>query len=636
MTALALGLAVSSCKDKTAEAPRVVKQYTIEQFYKNTQIGGGAWSPDESKLLVQSNESGIFNLHEINVADGKMTALTQSDSNSIFAIDYLPAASGATGLLYSSDQGGNELSHIYYSSDKGVVDLTPGKMERAGFMGWTADKKAFFYQSNVRNPQFMDMYKMTVADWKSTLVFQNDNGLDVNEVSWDEKTLALVRPVTSAANELYLYDIATQQMTAIHDTAVPGQYFPSGFSRDGKTFFYTTDAGKEFSYLVSYDIATKASKTIFEDKWDVQFSYLSETEKYRIIGINEDGKNSLRILDNKTMQPVEFPEIKDGDIIGLNISPSEKYMRLTVGTSKAPANLYFYSFESKELRKLTNTLSAELDENDLVSAEVVRYKSFDGLEIPAIYYKPLMASKDSPSPALVWVHGGPGGQSRVGYSAFIQYLVNHGYAVLAVNNRGSSGYGKTFYKMDNQNHGDKDLKDCIWGKKWLQSQDYIDSSKIGIVGGSYGGYMTMAAMTFTPGEFKTGVNLFGVTNWLRTLKSIPPYWESFKKALYDEMGDPNTADSVRLYNISPLFHAKNVKDPIMVLQGANDPRVLQVESDEIVAAVKANNVVAEYVIFPDEGHGFVKKENEVKAYGEVLAFLDKYLKGSKTAPVAVK
>ncbi len=230
---------------------------------------------------------------------------------------------------------------------------------------------------------------------------------------------------------------------------------------------------------------------------------------------------------------------------------------------------------------------------------------------------------------LVVVHGGPGGQSRVGYASLIQFLVNHGYAILAVNNRGSSGYGKTFYKMDDRDHGDKDLKDCIWGKKWLQTQDYIDSAKIGILGGSYGGFMTMAAMTSAPNEFKVGVDLFGVTNWIRTLKSTPPWWASFRNALFQEMGDPFTADSVRLYNISPLFHADKIKNPIMVLQGANDPRVLPAESDEIVAAVRKNNVPVEYVTFPDEGHGFVKKENEIKGYGQILVFLDKYLKGTK-------
>jgi len=215
----------------------------------------------------------------------------------------------------------------------------------------------------------------------------------------------------------------------------------------------------------------------------------------------------------------------------------------------------------------------------------------------------------------------------VGFSSLIQYLVNHDYAVIAVNNRGSSGYGKTFYRMDDQNHGDKDLKDCVWAKKWLASQDYIDPDKIGIIGGSYGGYMTMAAMTFEPDEFKAGVNIFGVTNWLRTLKSIPPWWGSFRDALFQEMGNPHTDDSIRLYNISPLFHAHQVKNPIMVLQGANDPRVLQIESDEIVEAVRKNDVYVEYVIFPDEGHGFAKTDNRITGYGQILDFLNIYLKG---------
>jgi dipeptidyl aminopeptidase/acylaminoacyl peptidase len=262
---------------------------------------------------------------------------------------------------------------------------------------------------------------------------------------------------------------------------------------------------------------------------------------------------------------------------------------------------------------------------------VVRYPSFDELEIPAIYYKPKTASADNKVPALVWVHGGPGGQSRQTYFPLIQYLVNHGYAILAVNNRGSSGYGKTFYKMDDQNHGDKDLMDCVYGKKWLAQQDYIDGDKIGIIGGSYGGFMVMAALTRQPEEFEVGVNLFGVTNWIRTLRSTPPWWESFRDALFLEMGNPYTEDSVRLYEISPLFHAEKVVKPTMVLQGAQDPRVLQVESDEIVEAVRKNNVPVEYVLFEDEGHGFVKKENEIEGYGKVLEFLNQHLR--EKAPV---
>jgi dipeptidyl aminopeptidase/acylaminoacyl peptidase len=212
------------------------------------------------------------------------------------------------------------------------------------------------------------------------------------------------------------------------------------------------------------------------------------------------------------------------------------------------------------------------------------------------------------------------------YSALIQYLVNHDYAVLAVNNRGSEGYGKSFNKMDDRKHGDADLKDCIYGKNFLSSTGSVDMENIGIIGGSYGGFITMAALAFFPEEFEAGVNIFGVTNWIRTLRSIPPYWESFRKALYAEMGDPYTSDSVMLFNTSPLFHAQNVTKPLIVLQGKNDPRVLQVESDEIVEAVRRKGVPVEYVLFDDEGHGFVKKENEIEGYGKILEFLDKHLK----------
>jgi dipeptidyl aminopeptidase/acylaminoacyl peptidase len=230
-------------------------------------------------------------------------------------------------------------------------------------------------------------------------------------------------------------------------------------------------------------------------------------------------------------------------------------------------------------------------------------------------------------PAMLWIHGGPGGQTRIGFSNDIQYLVNHGYAVLAVNNRGSSGYGKTFYKLDNRDHSNGDLKDCVWGKKWLQQQDYIDSGKIGILGGSYGGAMVLGALAFHPEEFKVGVDLFGVANWVRTLRSIPAYWESSRKALYNEMGDPYTADSVRLKNISALFNYQKINKPLLVFQGMNDVRVLPVESEEIVAGVKKNGVPVEYVTYANEGHGFTKKENQIETAKKTLVFLDKYLKG---------
>ena len=604
----------------------VPEKYTIEQFYENLRISGRAFSDDENRLLVSSDETGIFNLFEIKISDGSKSQITNSAIESFFALDYVP---GTGEILYSADKGGNEINHIYLlKSDGTSIDLTPGENEKASFVGWSDDKQFMYYNSNKRDPRFFDVYKMDIDSWTSEMIYQNNDGLNLNGISRDENIFALVRSITTSENKLFLYNRKTDEMIEISDPEYPGNYGASGFNMDNRYFYYVTNASNEFAYLVEYEIETKNRKVFFETNWDVMYSYLSENEKYRVIAINEDGKNRLIVKNNQTGKDINFPHIPDGNILAVNISDSENLMSLTVGSSKEPNNIYIYDLQQKELKKLTNTLNPEIDPEHLVAAEVVRYPSFDGLEIPSIFYKPHIASEKNPVPALVWVHGGPGGQSRIGYFALVQYLVNHGYAILAVNNRGSSGYGKTFYKMDDRNHGDKDLKDCIWGKKWLQEQNYIDENKIGIIGGSYGGYMTMAAMTFAPEEFQVGINIFGVTNWLRTLKSIPTYWESMRNALYTELGDPYSADSVRLYNISPLFHAKNIKNPIMVLQGANDPRVLKIESDEIVEAAKKNNIPVEYVILEDEGHGFIKKENEIEGYGKILLFLDMYLKKS--------
>ena len=618
-----------SCKETTRE-PKAeqVTQYTIEQFYKSSEVFGGEFSTDDSKMLVTSNESGIFNAYEIDIASGAKKALTNSTKESVFANAYVP---GTTDIIYISDQGGDENSHLYLKkSDSSVKDLTPFPKSKADFRGWSRDDNYMYFMSNKRDPRFFDLYKMDIATWKPVMIYKNDNGFDVAAVSDNERYLVLTENLTTSSNNIYLVDQQTRQTKKINPENLETNNNALQFSKDNNSLYYLTDEGSNFTYLVKYDIKNESKETVYQSKWDVVYMILSWNEKYRVIYENEDGKNKLRLFDHHTGKELEFPEIKDGDVQGVRISRSEKKMRLHVGSSKAPGNVYVYDFDTKELKKLTNTLNPEIKEADLVAAEVIRYKSFDGLEIPAIYYKPHQADKENKVPAVVFVHGGPGGQARVGYFSLIQHLVNHGYAVLDVNNRGSSGYGKEFFKMDNKNHGDKDLKDVIWAKKYLASLPYIDSSKIGILGGSYGGYMTVAALCFHPNEFKAGVNLFGVVNWPRTLREIPPYWESFRKALYDELGDPNSADSVRLNQYSPLLHADRIRKPLMVLQGANDPRVLKKESDEIVAAVKKNNVPVEYVVFPDEGHGFVKKENEIKGYGQILQFLDKYLKGTST------
>ena len=608
-----------------SQPPAEVTRYSIEQFYDNLSISGGSFSADETKLLATSNQTGIYNLFALNVDGSGEEQLTFSEQESFFGVSWFPEDDR---FLYSADQGGNEVSHLYMQEPDGTVtDLTPWEGAVSQFGGWTRDFKHFYVVSNKRDPQFFDMYKMDIEKFEAELIYENKENLTPGLISHNERFMVLSRDITTSNNEMFLLDLQTGDIKHISEHEGDATYSPADFTLDDQYLYYLTNEGSEFTYVSTYQMDTGEKEVFFKSEWDVSYAYFSFNGKYQVIGINEDAKNVVKVMIAETGEVVPMPDFGNRDISGVSISRSEELIRLAAGSPTSPGDLYMHKFGTDGFVRLTHSLNSEINETDLVAGEVIRYSSFDGLEIPAILYKPHEASSKNKVPALLQIHGGPGGQSRLGFSSRTQYFVNHGYAILAVNNRGSSGYGKTFYNLDNQRHGEDDLMDCVKAKDFLASLGYIDMDKVGIMGGSYGGYMTMAALAFQPEEFAVGVNIFGVTNWLRTLRSIPPYWESFKKALYDELGDPYTDDSVRLHKISPLFHAENVTKPLMVLQGANDVRVLQVESDEIVAAVKENGVPVEYIIFDDEGHGFLKKENEIEGYGKVLEFLDTYLKG---------
>jgi len=616
------------CKEQKPSGPSIaetMKTYTIEQMMDNEAIGGGSFSPDKSKLLISSNRSGIYNMYTVSASSGNYVPITKSDSTSIYAVSYFPEDER---ILYTMDNNGDEISHLFVKNTNGTsIELTPKKGARASFFEWAKDKKSFFYESNERDSRYMDLYEMDLKTFTPKLIYKNEDNYVISELSDNKNYVALLKSINTNDTDLYVYTINKKKLTKVN-TSVSSNVAQE-FSSDNAALYYSTDANEEFSYLMKYNLANQTREKVLSKSWDINGSYTTDKGTYRVTYINEDAKNAIEIQDVASGKNIALPNFENQSITNVSFSRDESKMSLYVGGSNTPSNLYVYDLKTKNLKKLTNTLNKTVALDDLVTAKVIRYKSFDGTVIPAIYYLPHQASAENKVPALVWVHGGPGGQSTQSFRPLIQYLTNHGYAVLAVNNRGSSGYGKTFYKMDDQNHGEGDLQDCVEGKNWLASQAEIDGDKIGIIGGSYGGYMTMAALTYKPEEFDVGVNIYGVTNWVRTLKNIPPWWESFKDALYLELGNPHTADSVRLKRISPLFHTDKVTKPLMVLQGAKDPRVLQIESDEIVAGVKKNGVPVEYVLFEDEGHGFVKKENQIEANSRILKFLDTYLKKEK-------
>ncbi|MEN8118889.1 MAG: S9 family peptidase [Bacteroidota bacterium] len=608
-----------SCNE--TEKPREVKKYSIQQFMENTDIRRNSLSFDEEKVLFTSNKSGIYNVYSVNIKNNEVKQLTHSEKSAFSSYSYFP---NDNRILIKADNEGDELYHIFLRKEDGTMkDLTPDSIARALFYAWNYDQKSFIYGSNKRNKRIMDIYEMDIDTFEPTLIYANDSGYSLRAISNDKKYIAFKKTYIRENTDIFLFNRETSELKLLTEHQGNIVFDPFVFSSNNKYLYYKTDKTGEYTYIEKLDIETGKAERAYTEDWDIERTYISHNSKYSYIGINEDACTRIKIFDQNNKQ-VNFPEFEGSSVTDFKFSKSEKAATFYVSSTKSAGDLYYYNFETKESRQLTNAMNPEIPVDDLVKGKVIRYNSFDNLEIPAILYRPHIASKSKKVPALIWVHGGPGDQSKLFYDPLLQYLVNHDYAILAVNNRGSSGYGKTFFGLDDMKHGEDDLIDCIYGKNYLASTGWVDTTKIGIIGDSYGGYMVLSALAFQPDEFKVGVDVFGVANWLRILQSMPPWWGAYRDVWYKEMGNPET-DSMYLHKISPIFHAENIIKPLMVLQGAKDPRVLKVESDEMVEAVKKNGVPVEYVVFDDEGHGFRKKENEIEGYEKILKFLDKYL-----------
>ncbi len=609
------------------KAAAKTKRYDAATLFKNTAVMAANFSQDGSRILASMDTTGVFNLYALPTAGGAPVRLTDSKESQV-AEAYFPADDR---LIYSQDSGGNEITHLFVLDGQGktATDLTPGDRTKAEFFGFSGDKQWFWVATNERDPKAFDLYRYAAKDYKRELVYTNKAADSIIAVSRDSKWLAFSRTRTNADNNLYLQDLgkpkAAPKLITKHTGNIDHRVLD--FTPDSKALWFATDGKSEFYQAWSYDLASGKSRPEIAADWDVATVAFSETGKYRVTMTNEDAKTVIRVVDTTTNKEVTLPALPNADVTLAFFSRDESKMAFMLSSDRTPRDVWMVDVGGTTPRQLTKTLNPE-NPDDLVDSQVVRYRSFDGLEIPAILYRPKDASPTNKVPAVVLVHGGPGGQSRRGYSEQIQHLVNHGYAVLATNNRGSSGYGKTFFHLDDKKHGDVDLKDTVAARPYLASLDWVDGSRVAIMGGSYGGYMVGAALAFAPEAFDAGIDVFGVMNWLRTLESIPPWWASFREGLYAEMGDPKT-DKARLTAISPLFHADKIKRPLLVVQGANDPRVLKVESDEIVAAVKKTGTPVEYLVFDDEGHGFRKQKNQIAAQEAYLKFLDTYVRNAK-------
>jgi len=603
---------ISSC-----EKPPLTAQEFFD--YTNFSLSGSyyGFNLTDERFLVNHNQSGISNAYEFDIQTSEFISVTTSDTKSFYGLSYFPSDDR---VILQADNQGDELNHIFVKDGGEVIDLTDYENTRAKFLGFSVDGLSFYIASNQRDTITLDIYKYSVDDYSKSMLYQNNAAYEVTAKSDGDRYFVLTNSVDNYSTQIVLYDQITDSELNITNNKVENSFL----SFMGNALLYSSNYDDNFNQLWSIDLTTNEEKKVYSASWDIVGANFYENTNTLHVFINEDASTKLVFLSADDYSELSNEILPAEGLKGFSLSRAEDSYAFVYGSDTSPGDLFFSKTNFDESSLVASSFNT-LDEANMVSSEVIRFASFDGLEIPSILYKPKGASPSNPAPVMVYVHGGPGGQTRKGFNSQIQYMLHHGYGILGVNNRGSSGYGAEFYHLDDKRHGQEDLQDIIASKEYLQSLSWVDDNKIGVMGGSYGGFMTLAALTFYPDVFNVGIDIFGVSNWVRTLKSIPPWWESFKVALYDEMGDP-AADEERHRKISPLFHAQNITKPMLVIQGSNDPRVLQIESDEIVTQVRANNVYVDYLVFPDEGHGFRKKVNRVKSANSIVDFLDECLK----------
>ena len=598
-----------------------VRQYTIDEFMLTTRMSGISFSHDEREILVTSNRPGVFNAFSIPITGGAPSQLTFSTDESIRALSYFPHDRR---ILYLRDKGGIENTHLCAGElDGQEVVLTEGERVKSGFHSWSPDGRYFYCVSNERTQKYCDVYRVDARTYDRSLIFCNDDGYILASMSPDGEYAAFVKYHGLADAFLYLYHLKSRSLRPLSPDASNRSYLPLYFDSAGETLHYRARENDDEFIEYRYHLRTGAHEERERRSGKFRHIIISESKKYRVLISDEKESSSIFLEDYSTNTPIPLRAIPQGGVTSAAISKSDRWLAFYVNGDRNPTELYVYDLWSHQLSKLTDNINPAINREDLVESDVVSFESFDGMNIPCLLWRPHQASPEHKVPGLIWVHGGPIGQVRKGYAGSVQFLVNHGYAILGVNHRGSTGYGRAFLNAADGKQGHEPLWDCVEAKRYLANLDFVDSNRIGIIGGSFGGYMALAALAFHPQEFEVGIAICGVSNLVRHLEAKLKHPEA-ARIYTQKIGDP-VKDRAKLEAVSPALHAECIQKPLMVLHGARDPRASKVESDDIVKAVKANGGIVEYLEFDDEAHGFRKRTNSIRAYQAILNFLDAHL-----------
>jgi len=619
---LLLMISFNSCKPKEEKAQLV----PMEDFFKDPEKASYRISPNGQMIIFRAPHMGRMNVFVQKLGDTAAMPITHETERSIYNAFW----ESDDRIIYTKDIGGNENMHVLSvkPDGSGLTDHTPFEKVRADVVDILEEKPdELLIQHNQRNPQIFDVYLLNTATNEMKMVAENPGNISGWVTDHDGKIRAAV--TSDGVNTSLLYrEKEDAEFKTVLTTSFKETMSPVIFTFDNKNLFCLSNLGRDKIALVEFDpVTAKEVRIIYENPdADISGADYSKLRKVLTVAYYETDKLQKHFLDTETEQidnkiKAQIPDYQ----FNINYkSKDETKLLVYVSSDRYFGGYYLYDVKSGGLSKLAD-FKPWLNEQNMAEMKPVSYISRDGLSIQGYLTLP-KGVKPEKLPVVINPHGGPWARDSWGFNPEIQFLANRGYAVFQMNFRGSTGYGRKFWESSFKQWGRTMQNDISDGVKWLISEGIADSSRIAIYGASYGGYATLAGITLTPELYCCAVDYVGVANMFTFMKTIPPYWELGRQMFYEMIGDPEK-DSLLLAEVSPVFHADRIRCPLLVAQGANDPRVNINESNQMVEALKSRGVTVEYMVKDNEGHGFYNQENQFDFYRAMEKFLGTYMAG---------